>query len=39
MDFTILLLRLDFAFPLKVPYLDKVPNHNMVFNLAIGYPF
>lgn len=39
LDFTILLLRLDFAFPLKVPYLDKVPNHNMVFNLAIGYPF
>lgn len=39
LDFTILLLRLDFAFPLKVPYLDKVPNNNMVFNLAIGYPF
>lgn len=39
LDFTILLLRLDFAFPLKVPYLDKVTNQNMVFNLAIGYPF
>lgn len=39
LDFTILLLRLDFAFPLKVPYLDKIPNNNMVFNLAIGYPF
>ncbi len=39
LDFTILLLRLDFAFPLKVPYLDKLPNNNMVFNLAIGYPF
>ena len=39
LDFTILLLRLDFAFPLKVPYLDKIPNKNMVFNLAIGYPF
>ena len=39
LDFTILLLRLDFAFPLKVPYIDKIPNKNMVFNLAIGYPF
>jgi outer membrane protein assembly factor BamA len=39
LDFTILLLRLDFAFPLKVPYLDQTPNKNMVINLAIGYPF
>ncbi len=39
LDFTILLLRLDFAFPLKVPYAASVPNKNMVINLAIGYPF
>ena len=39
LDFTILLLRLDFAFPLKVPYAAQIPNKNMVINLAIGYPF
>lgn len=39
LDFTILLLRLDFAFPLKVPYLDKFSTKGMVVNLAIGYPF
>ncbi|WP_353483853.1 BamA/TamA family outer membrane protein [Haliscomenobacter sp.] len=39
LDFTILLLRLDFAFPLKVPYAANLPNKNMVINLAIGYPF
>jgi outer membrane protein insertion porin family len=38
-DLTILLLRLDFAFPLKVPYADAPPNKGMVINLAIGYPF
>lgn len=39
LDLTILLLRLDFAFPLKVPYADNPPNKGMVINLAIGYPF
>lgn len=39
LDLTILLLRLDFAFPLKVPYADKPPNNGVVINLAIGYPF
>jgi outer membrane protein insertion porin family len=38
-DLSILLLRLDFAFPLKVPYADTPPNRNVVINLAIGYPF
>lgn len=39
LDLTILLLRLDFALPLKVPYADKPPNNGAVINLAIGYPF
>ncbi len=39
LDFTILLLRLDFAFPLKVPYAAAPPDKGMVVNLAIGYPF
>ncbi|MBK6622410.1 MAG: BamA/TamA family outer membrane protein [Saprospirales bacterium] len=39
LDFTILLLRLDFAFPLKAPYAGSPPNKGMVINLAIGYPF
>jgi outer membrane protein assembly factor BamA len=38
-DFTILLLRFDFAFPLKVPYADVPPDSGTVINLAIGYPF
>jgi len=39
LDFTILLLRFDFAFPLTVPYEVSPPDKNMVVNLAIGYPF
>ncbi len=39
LDLTILLLRLDFAFPLKVPYAPRPPDNGMVINLAIGYPF
>jgi outer membrane protein insertion porin family len=53
-DASILILRLDFAFPLRKPYLpegerwvaDKIEfgsgpwrRENLVFNLAIGYPF
>jgi outer membrane protein assembly factor BamA len=39
LDFTILLLRLDFAFPLKAPYAGPLSDKRMVINLAIGYPF
>lgn len=39
LDLTILLLRLDFAFPLKVPYAGTPPDKGVVINLAIGYPF
>jgi outer membrane protein insertion porin family len=39
LDFTILLLRLDFAFPLKAPYPGPLSDKGMVINLAIGYPF
>ena len=53
-DFTFLILRTDFAIPLRVPYLPKGDrwvfkdidfgsktwrSNNLVFNLAIGYPF
>ncbi|MBC7643069.1 MAG: BamA/TamA family outer membrane protein [Flavobacterium sp.] len=53
-DFSFLVLRTDFAFPLRKPYLpdgnrwvvDKIAfgngswrSENLVFNLAIGYPF
>ncbi|MBK9734483.1 MAG: BamA/TamA family outer membrane protein [Saprospiraceae bacterium] len=38
-NFTILMLRFDFAFPLKVPYAATPPDKSMVINLAIGYPF
>jgi len=53
-DASILVLRLDFAFPLRKPYLpdgerwvtDKIEfasgpwrRENLIFNLAIGYPF
>lgn len=53
-DFSFLILRTDFAFPIRKPYLpegerwvlDKVNfgsgawrKENLVFNLAIGYPF
>lgn len=54
LDLSILILRLDLAFPIRKPYLpdgerwvlDKVEfgskswrKENLVFNLAIGYPF
>lgn len=53
-DFTFLILRTDFAIPLRVPYLEKSERwvikdidignktwrkNNLMFNLAIGYPF
>ncbi len=38
-NFTILMLRFDFAFPLKVPYAATPPDKSVVINLAIGYPF
>lgn len=53
-DFSFLVLRTDFAFPIRKPYLpegqrwvvDQIRfgngawrNENLVFNLAIGYPF
>ncbi len=39
LDLTILLLRVDVAWPLKVPYAAKPPRQDMIINLAIGYPF
>ena len=39
LDITILLLRFDFAFPLRVPYAGTPLDKGMVINLAIGYPF
>lgn len=46
-DFSFLVLRTDFAVPLRLPYgpsserwiLDKINLKSGVFNLAIGYPF
>lgn len=46
-DLSILVLRTDFALPLRLPYgnvsdrwiLDKINLKSGVFNLAIGYPF
>jgi outer membrane protein assembly factor BamA len=53
-DFSFLLLRTDFAFPIRKPYnedgnrwvIDEINfgsgswrKENLVFNLAIGYPF
>ncbi|PQA95565.1 hypothetical protein B0A69_04055 [Chryseobacterium shigense] len=54
LDFSILILRLDLAMPLRVPYYEKGERwafdrinfgdsswrkDNLVFNIAIGYPF
>ncbi len=44
LDLTILLLRIDAAVPLRKPYLpqqgvNKIKTQNIVYNLAIGYPF
>lgn len=54
LDFSILILRLDLAMPLRVPYYEKGNRwafdkinfgdpswrkDNLVFNIAIGYPF
>lgn len=46
-DISILILRLDVAFPLRLPYnidgkqwvIDKVGIGDAVYNIAIGYPF
>ncbi len=47
-DFNFFILRTDFGFPLRTPYKTNGSNwlestskswHDMVFNLAIGYPF
>ena len=53
-DFSLLILRLDVAFPLRKPYLPKGSEwviddinfgngpwrkDNLIFNIAIGYPF
>jgi hypothetical protein len=38
-NLTVLVLRTDFGFPLVEPYTDGWHGGNMVFNLAIGYPF
>jgi len=38
-DFTILVLRVDVAYPLKKPYSYSVGPSQLVYNLAIGYPF
>lgn len=46
-DFSFLILRTDFAVPLRLPYgnvsdrwvMDKINLKSGVFNLAIGYPF
>ncbi|MBC7884308.1 MAG: BamA/TamA family outer membrane protein [Saprospiraceae bacterium] len=38
-NFTILMLRFDFAFPLEVPFATTPPDKSVVINLAIGYPF
>ena len=54
LDFSIMVLRLDVATPLRVPYYDKGDRwafdeidfsdktwrkDNLIFNIAIGYPF
>ncbi len=44
LDISILVLRLDIAVPVREPYLPKgakwvFDNKNLVWNLAIGYPF
>jgi outer membrane protein insertion porin family len=39
LDLTILLLRVDFAFPLKYAYDNPPEKKGVVINLAIGYPF
>ena len=53
-DFSIMVLRLDLAMPLRVPYYEKKErwtfdkidfgdkdwrSDNLIFNIAIGYPF
>lgn len=38
-DASVLVLRTDLGFPITRPYKSNNSNDNMVFNLAIGYPF
>jgi len=38
-DLTILVLRLDLAYPIKKPYASYLSSNKPVYNLAIGYPF
>jgi outer membrane protein insertion porin family len=38
-DASVLVLRTDFGFPIRRPYKSEFNNDNVVFNLAIGYPF
>lgn len=38
-DLTILVLRLDVAYPIKKPYANYLSSNKPVYNLAIGYPF
>lgn len=38
-DLTILVLRLDIAYPLRKPYANNLSPNSPVYNLAIGYPF
>lgn len=38
-DLTILVLRLDVAYPIRKPYANNLSPNSPVYNLAIGYPF
>lgn len=38
-DLTILVLRLDVAYPIRKPYASYLSSNKPVYNLAIGYPF
>lgn len=38
-DLTILVLRLDVAYPIHKPYASYLSSNKPVYNLAIGYPF
>lgn len=38
-DLTILVLRLDVAYPIRKPYASNLSSDKPVYNLAIGYPF
>lgn len=38
-DLTILVLRLDVAYPIRKPYANDLSSNKPVYNIAIGYPF